>query len=157
MPFEIIDTQEKFDAAISERLRRERETVGKKYADYDDIKQKVSEYEKRLGAMTKQAEEDAKKYQGYDTKIADMQEKIKGYETASVKTRIAHETGIPFELAGRLSGSTEDEIRKDAETLSKYIGGAKKTAPLRNADSGTDDSKTSALRAFTASLVNNNE
>lgn len=157
MPFEIIDTQEKFDAAISERLRRERETVGKKYADYDDIKQKVSEYEKRLGAMTKQAEEDAKKYQGYDTKLADMQEKIKGYETASVKTRIAHETGIPFELAGRLSGSTEDEIRKDAETLSKYIGGTKKAAPLRNAEGGTDDSKTSALRAFTASLVNNNE
>jgi len=98
MPFEIIDTQEKFDAAISERLRRERETVGKKYADYDDLKQKVTEYEQRLGAMTKQAEEDAKKYQGYDIKLADMQEKIKGYETASVKTRIAHEQAYPLNL-----------------------------------------------------------
>lgn len=154
MAFEIIDTQEKFDAAISERLRRERETVSKKYADYDELKQKAAEYETRLGALTKEAEENAKKYSGYDTKLADMQAKIKGYETVSVKTRIAHETGIPYELAGRLSGNTEEEIRKDAETLSKYIGSTKKTAPLRTPENNAD-SKTEALRAFTAKLANN--
>lgn len=154
MAFEIIDTQEKFDAAIAERLRRERETVSKKYADYDDLKKKTAEYETTLGTMTKEAEENAKKYSEYDKKLADLQAKVKGYETGSVKTRIAHETGIPFELAERLSGDTEEEIRKDAETLSKFIGGVKKSAPLRNSD---DDSKTSALRAFTASLVNNND
>lgn len=157
MAFEIIDTQEKFDAAIAERLRRERETVSKKYADYDDLKKRTAEYETTLGTMTKEAEENAKKYSEYDKKLADLQAKVKGYETGSVKTRIAHETGIPFELAERLSGDTEEEIRKDAETLSKFIGGVKKSAPLRNSDSGTDDSKTSALRAFTASLVNNND
>lgn len=154
MPFEIIDTQEKFDAAISERLRRERETVGKKYADYDELKQKVTEYEKRLGAMTKQAEENAKKYQGYDTKIADMQEKIKGYETASVKTRIAHETGIPFELASRLTGDDEEAIRKDAEALAKFVKG-KTLAPLRTEEKNDPDGKAEALRAFTAGLINN--
>ena len=157
MAFEIIDTQEKFDAAIAERLRRERETVSKKYADYDDLKKKTAEYEATLGTMTKEAEENAKKYSEYDKKLADLQAKVKGYETGSVKTRIAHETGIPFELAERLSGDTEEEIRKDAETLSKFIGGVKKSAPLRNSDSGNDDSKTSALRAFAASLVNNND
>lgn len=154
MAFEIIDTQEKFDAAISERLRRERETVSKKYADYDELKQKAAEYETRLGALTKEAEENAKKYSDYDTKLADMQAKIKGYETVSVKTRIAHETGIPYELAGRLSGNTEEEIRKDAETLSKFIGSTKKTAPLRTSENNAD-SKTEALRAFTAKLANN--
>lgn len=157
MAFEIIDTQEKFDAAIAERLRRERETVSKKYADYDDLKKRTAEYETTLGTITKEAEENAKKYSEYDKKLADLQAKVKGYETGSVKTRIAHETGIPFELAERLSGDTEEEIRKDAETLSKFIGGVKKSAPLRNSDSGNDDSKTSALRAFTASLVNNND
>ena len=125
MAFEIIDTQEKFDAAISERLRRERETVSKKYADYDELKQKA-------------AEDNAKKYSDYDTKLADLQAKVKGYETVSVKTRIAHETGIPYELAGRLSGNTEEEIRKDAETLSKYIGSTKKTAPLRTPENNAD-------------------
>lgn len=154
MAFEIIDTQEKFDAAISERLRRERETVSKKYADYDELKQKAAEYETRLGALKKEAEDNAKKYSDYDTKLADLQAKVKGYETVSVKTRIAHETGIPYELAGRLSGNTEEEIRKDAETLSKYIGSTKKTAPLRTPENNAD-SKTEALRAFTAKLANN--
>lgn len=121
------------------------------------MKKRTAEYETTLGTMTKEAEENAKKYSEYDKKLADLQAKVKGYETGSVKTRIAHETGIPFELAERLSGDTEEEIRKDAETLSKFIGGVKKSAPLRNSDSGNDDSKTSALRAFTASLVNNND
>ena len=154
MAFEIIDTQEKFDAAIAERLRRERETVSKKYADYDDLKKRTAEYETTLGTMTKEAEENAKKYSEYDKKLADLQAKVKGYETGSVKTRIAHETGIPFELAERLSGDTEEEIRKDAETLSKYIGSTKKTAPLRTPENNAD-SKTEALRAFTAKLANN--
>lgn len=150
MSFEIIDTQEKFDAAISERLKRERS----KFADYDEIKQKNAEYEKLIGAMTKAAEEAAKKYSGYDEQIAKLQSQIKGYETGSVKTRIAHETGIPYELAERLSGETEEDIRKDAETLAKYIK-SKPSAPLRSPEGKESDGKTAALRAFTASLTNN--
>ena len=155
MAFEIIDTQEKFDAAIAERLRRERETVSKKYADYDDLKKKTAEYETTLGTMTKEAEKNAKKYSEYDKKLADLQAKVKGYETGSVKTRIAHETGIPFELAERLSGDTEEEIRKDAETLAKFIGGKQPSAPLKSSEDTPSDSKTAALRAFTAKLANN--
>lgn len=154
MSFEIIDTQEKFDAAISERLKRERETVGKKYADYDDLKQKAAAYEKQIGEMTKAAEESAKKYSGYDKQLADMQAKIKGYETGSVKTRIAHEKGIPYELADRLNGQTEDEIRQDAEMLSKLIG-KKSVAPLKSSADDSADSKTAALKAFTSRIINN--
>lgn len=153
MAFEIIDTQEKLDAIISERLRRERETINKKYADYDDIKQKNADYEKQIGDMTKAAEESAKKYSGYDKQLADMQTKLKGYETSSVKMRIAHEKGIPYELAERLNGSTEDEIRTDAETLSQLIG-KKTVAPLKS-ESFSADSKTAALKAFTSKIVNN--
>ena len=152
MSFEIIDTQEKFDAAIGERLKRERETIGKRYADYEDIKKQHAEYAKQIGEMTKAAEDAAKKYSDYDKKMSEMQSKIKGYETGSVKTRIAHETGIPYELSSRLSGETEDEIRKDAEMLSKLIKGTH-TAPLKSSDDNAADSKTAAFRALTASLT----
>lgn len=154
MSFEIIDTQEKLDAVISERLRRERESVSKKYADHDELKTKVEAYEKQIAELTKAAEESAKKYQGYDDTIAQLQGRIKGYETASVKTRIAHETGIPFELASRLSGDDEEAIRKDAESIAKYVKG-KAAAPLRTDEKNTSDGKAEALRAFTANLVNN--
>lgn len=154
MAFEVIETQEQLDGIIADRLRRERETTAKKYADYDEIKQKVSDYEKQIGEMTKAADENAKKYSAYDTKFAEMQSKIKGYETNSVKMRIAHEKGIPYELAERLSGDNEDDIRKDAETLAKFVsrGG---TAPLKSSEGANSDTKTEALRAFTAKLVNN--
>ncbi len=156
MSFEVIQTQEQFDAAIADRLRRERETIGKKYADYDDLKKTNADYEKQIGEMTKAADEAAKKYAKYDKQLTEMQNKLKGYETNSVKMRIAHETGIPYELAERLSGETEDDIRKDAESLSKYIGKSKSPAPLKSTESSSTDEKTAALRAFTAKLTNNN-
>lgn len=155
MSFEIIDTQEKLDAVIADRLRRERETVGKKYADYDDIKKTNADYEKQIGEMTKAADEAAKKYADYDKQLMELQSKIKGYETNSVKIRIAHETGIPYELSERLSGETEDDIRKDAESLSKYIGKNKSSAPLKSTETSQSDEKTAALRAFTAKLTSN--
>lgn len=155
MSFEIIDTQEKLDAVIADRLRRERETVSKKYADYEGIKKTNADYEKQIGEMAKAADEAAKKYAGYDKQLAELQSKLKGYETSSVKMRIAHETGIPYELAERLSGATEDDIRKDAESLSKYIGKKKTAAPLKSTETTSSDEKTAALRAFTAKLTSN--
>lgn len=157
MSFEIIDTQEKFDAAISERLKRERETIGKRYADYEEIKKKNEAYEKQLGEMTKAAEDAAKKYSGYDKQLEDLRKRVKGYETNSVKMRIAHEKGIPFELAERLSGENEDDIRKDAEALSKFVSAGRKTAPLRSPETSEKDGKAAALREFTSKLVSNNE
>ena len=148
-----IMTQAEFDAAISERLKRERETIAKKYSDYEDLKNKVSSHEQQIGTMTKAADEAAQKYAGYDKTLADLQAKVKGYETASVKTRIAHETGLPYELAERLCGEDEDAIRKDAEALSKLVRGqTHKAPPLRDTEPG-GDSKKSAMRAFSAQLV----
>lgn len=156
--FTPITTQEQFNAAISERLKRERETLARKYGDYDDLKKKVADYEKQIGDLTRAANDAAAKYAGYDEQLAQLQAKVTGYETASVKTRIAHETGLPYELAGRLSGDTEEDIRKDAESLSKLLGqsqgGRRSAPPLRDtepAGNGTD--KKAALRALGAQLA----
>ena len=80
--FTPITTQEQFDSAIGERLKRERETIAKKYGDYDELKNKVADYEKQIGQMNKAADDAAKKYAGYDKDLADLQDKVKGYETA---------------------------------------------------------------------------
>ena len=151
--FTPITTQEQFDAAIGDRLKRERETVAKRYADYDDLRQKNADYEKQIGELTASAQESAKKYADYDKTVAELQAKVKGYETASVKTRIAHETGIPYELAHRLSGETEDDIRKDAEAMSQYIGTTRKATPLASTEpAGAGNSQDAALRRMVQSL-----
>lgn len=155
--FIAITTQEQFDAAIGERIKRERETLTKKYADYDELKEKATGYEKQIGDLNKTIEDNSKKYAGYDEELATLQGKVKGYETSSVKMRIAHDVGIPYELSGRLSGETEDDIRKDAESLAKLIASNRPGVPLRTTEPAGADNKTAALRAFTEKLTNKGE
>lgn len=155
--FTAITTQEQLDAVIGERIKRERDTLTKKYGDYDDLKTKVADYEKQISDLSKTIEDTGKKYAGYDKTLADLTAKVKGYETSSAKMRIAHETGIPYELASRLSGETEDDIRKDAESLSKLIGKPGPKAPLKSTEPAGTDTKKAALRAFTEELTNKGE
>ena len=141
MAFEPIETQEAFDAAIKSRIERNTKSVTdevtKKYEGYispEDASKQTAELNKQIKDLTAKLGE-------RDSSIADLTAKNKAYETASVKTRIAREYNIPYELADRLSGDTEDDIKKDAEKLSAFVG-RKKTAPLFDLDtgSGKDDS-----------------
>lgn len=148
MDFKPITTQEEFDAAISDRLKRERESTSKKYGDYDDLKKKVADQESQISTLNKEREELDRKYAGYDKSLSELQTKVKAHETNSVKMRIANETGIPFELAARLSGETEEEIRKDAETMAKFVSRSKYVGPLKT-DTGTEpDGKRAALKTM---------
>lgn len=66
--------------------------------------------------------------------------------------RIAHENGIPYELANKLSGDTEEAIKKDAETFAKFIG-KKQTAPLGSTEHDHADGKNAAYKSLLASLT----
>ena len=148
--FKAITTQEEFDTAIGERLKRERETVKKDYAGFlspEDVAKKYDGY-----MSPKDIEE---KYKGYISpeEAAKKDASIKAYETNSVKMRIAHENGIPYELANKLSGDTEEDIKKDAETFAKFIG-KKQTAPLGHTEHNHADGKNAAYKSLLASLKN---
>ena len=140
MPFEIIDTQEKFDIAVQQRLERERRSIESKYADYEPMKEKITNLEKRL-ADANQKNVDTEK------QLKDLQNEVSGYKLEALKTKVANETGIPFALRDRLQGTTEEEIRKDAETLAGLIGkpaeGSSKKppapAPRLNDNAGSPD------------------
>ena len=150
-----ITTSEQLDSIVSERTnsivqaRLEREA--KKYASYtspEDLKAMKEKYDKQIGdlngALSTANEKEAK----YDADIAERDAKIKGYETASVKTRIAHELGLPYEMHSRLNGETEDEIRKDAEALAKLFEASNNPAPMASAETKVKetDSKTAAYK-----------
>lgn len=126
MEFTPINSQEELDKVLGARLQRERETVSKQFqAQIDEKDQKISGFESQIADLNK-------KLEGYTEqagKITELQTKIKGYETSSAKMRIAHEIGLPYELAERLSGEDEKAMREDAEKLKKLMG-AKIVAPL---------------------------
>lgn len=139
MDFKPINTQEEFDTAIKDRLARERDSLQRKYADYDDLKQKATAYDTEKSAHEQAIAAANTKISDYETQIGDLNKKIKGYETDSVKTRIALELGLPFELRSRINGETEDDIRKDAEGLAKLIGKQKNPPPpLKGTESEVD-------------------
>lgn len=146
--FKAIETQEDFDAAIKARLDRNTKTVTdevrKSYEGYippDEVKKLTEQVE----ALTKQLAE-------RDGSIADLTAKNKNYETASVKARIAHEKGLPFELAERLSGETEQDIAADAEKLAQFVSANKTPAPLYNSQGNAGGVKSGSDAAYISML-----
>ncbi len=126
--FKAITTQEEFDNAIKERLDRQvkktTEEVRKGFAGWlspDDVKAKTADLEKQI------AEKDGKLAEGkaaFDKLTAEKQ----ALELDRAREAAARDAGLPFELAGRLSGSTADELKTDAEALAKIMG-AKQSEP----------------------------
>lgn len=155
MDFTPIETQEAFDNAIKSRLERNTKTVTeevtKKFEGYispDDFDSRTAEMTKKINTLSDKLKEK-------DNSIADLTAKNKAYETASVKARIAGEFNIPSELAGRLSGETEEEIRKDAEIMSKYTSGGH--MPRFNGNEPPDkNTKTAALKGLLHDLNGGN-
>ena len=59
--------------------------------------------------------------------VAELESRAKTAETRYLKGKIANEKGIPYALADRLIGDTEEELLKDAESVSALL--APRSAP----------------------------
>lgn len=80
----------------------------------------------------------------------------KSYKISAMKMKAANEKGIPFELAEKLSGETEDEINKDADTFAKYFTAPKhQPTPRYSGEGAFTDSKSSAELAMLREINNN--
>ena len=142
-----LDTQEAFDAAIKERLDRQKKSVTEEvrksfegWISPEEAKKSADQIATLTGKLSDS-----------ETKIADLTAKNSAYEINSVKMKVARETGLPYELADRLSGSTEDEIRKDAETLSQFASQPQAT-PSYSSEPPIGNSTDAAFRALAQSL-----
>lgn len=102
--------------------------------DYDDIKQENELLKQKLGEL----EETFEEFKGYKEQLAEKDSLIKDYELKNLKYRVAVEAGIPLELASRLTGESEDELKRDAEMLSSFIA-RKQTLPLKDTEPNKDD------------------
>jgi predicted acyl esterase len=116
-------SQADLDRIVADRLSRERA----KYADYDDLKTKASEYDKVAEAQ-KTAEQKAAEA------LAEAQSKVKEYETreqvATWKSEVEKASGVP---AAALAGSSLEEIQAHAETLKPLIAPPADTQPRKGA------------------------
>lgn len=150
--FQPINTQEELDRVLASRLQRERDTVTKSFqAQIEERDQKITGFESTIKDLNKQIES----LNGQTGRVAELEAKVREYETASVKTRIARETGLPAELADRLSGADEAAMRADAESLAKLLKSQQAPAPMyRTSCEGANDGKDSALRGLLKKVRN---
>lgn len=135
-----IETQEELDAIIQKRIKREQEKLEKEKKDaLDEANRKAAELEKQIASFAEKAKETETKDAETAKTISELEGKVKSYEATALKTRIAHELAIPYELAARLTGEDEQAIRADAENLSKVLGTQKhKTAPSKSTETSAD-------------------
>ncbi len=127
-----IENQEAFDAAIKERLARERKKVEEQYSDYADLKAENQRL-KDAADSGKSDLEDALK------QVSELKEKDAQREAAqaqeALKAKIAKEAGVPVEL---VAGSDEEAMRSFAQSIAAFA--KPKSAPkVPKSGSFTDD------------------
>lgn len=154
MAFTVIETQEQLEKVIGERIRqiaeREERKAAEKYADYDSLKAQVA-------ALTDQTAKQTETLNGNKATIEELTAKVHTYETASVKTAVALEMGLPYQMASRLTGDTEDAIRADAQSMLELIGTRKPSAPLGSPEPTENSGAPGSLWATVASQINSEQ
>lgn len=143
--FKPIETQEELDKIITTRLKRERETAEKRFEGWIS----PEDHQKGLDELNKAFRDYKEAHKNDEETIADLTAKNKAYETASLKSRIAHEVGLSFEWIDRIKGEDEKSIREDAESIKKLVG--RGLLPLRRSESHEDD-KDAGLKSLLSSI-----
>ena len=87
--------------------------------------------------------------------IDDLKKEVETYKLKDLKTSIAIQAGIPLELAGRLSGATEEEIKEDAEKLAGLIP-SKPPLPLKTTEPPVND-KDAGLKSMLKNMKSQGE
>lgn len=127
--FKVIETQEELDKIIVERLKRERSKLE------EDFKEQLKAYKDQIEELKSENAEvkaNLEKASEKDIEIEKLQGQIKGYERSEMQRKIALENKIPYNLAGRIQGDTEEEMLEDAKNLSKYFEKQEVVPPLKN-------------------------
>lgn len=144
--FKVIETQEDFDKAIQKRLAQKDRELEEKFKDYlapDKVSALKEEYEKKLADANDLLTKANEKIASHDQVVSELTTRATTAESDLLKSRIAHESGVPFELAGRLVGSNEEELRADASQFASFLA-PKAAPPLSTGKNGSGTSSSNA-------------
>lgn len=124
--FKVIETQEQLDAIIKTRLDREKA----KYSDYDTLSEKIKKLETENTSLKQTITDKETSESTTASKIADLEKDVITWKQKSLKQQIAMKNGLPFDLADRLQGDSEESLNEDAERLASLVNVKNYTQPL---------------------------
>ena len=151
--FKPIETQEQLDALIGDRIAKAKRKAAEEYADYEDIKKRLGEYESQIATLSEQIKVKDEAIGSHDAIVAELNSKVQSYATAAAKMKIAHEFGLPYEFATRIKGETEEDMRADAKALSKFISHPSAPYGRSEPDMKGTDPKTNGLMEMARNLT----
>ena len=128
--FKVIETQEQLDAIIKTRLDREKA----KYSDYDTLSEKIKKLETENTSLKQTITEKETSESTTASKIADLEKDVTTWKQKSLKQQIAMRNGLPFDLADRLQGDSEESLNEDAERLASLVTVNNYTQPLASTE-----------------------
>nr|DAN04159.1 MAG TPA: protein of unknown function (DUF4355) [Caudoviricetes sp.] len=138
MEFKAITTQEEFDKAIAERLKRQKESIFKEFEDYEQIKKERDNLQNELIELKKTSETYVAEKENHSKELEELNNKIKDYELNNMRMKIAIENNIPYSLADRLKGDDEESLANDAKSLAEFVSKNKNVAPLKSTEPKVD-------------------
>jgi hypothetical protein len=142
--FKPIETQEELNAIIKDRLKRERETTEKRFEGWVS----PEDHAKAIEDANRAFDDYKKVHDGDEQTIKELTAKNREYETANLKSRIAHEVGLSYEWVSRIGGDDEQSIRADAESLKKLVGsGNNVTLPTKSTETETPNAHTASIKS----------
>lgn len=116
--FKVIETQEELDKIIKKRLEQKDREVAEQYKDYlspDDAKAMKADYEKQI-------QEAQDKLKTFDETVSTLTKRAETAEVSLLKNKVAIENNVPIKLASRLVGTTEEELKADAQSFMEGLG-----------------------------------
>ena len=123
--FEPINTQEEWEAAIAplkEKADKYDELAGKK------LDKQVEALQQQLTAANDTISVNAQT-------ISELTARAEAAEGAVLRLKVAHANSLPYEMAERLKGTTEEEMTADARELAKLVA-PPIVAPLASTEPG---------------------
>lgn len=134
MNFEDIKTQEDFDNAIQSAVAE----ATASYSDYNELKETLSamttentDFKTQVDNLTAQLTEK-------DNLLSSTGSELEKLKLDRKRELIAKDYGLPLDIAGRINGSTDEEMQADAKELAKLF---KTKAPVADVEKPLDTKK----------------
>ncbi len=142
MSFEPITTQEALDTLLeTERQNTEQRFNG--WLSPEAVQQQYQGWTSPEDLQTLNT--------NHQTELQTRDARIAKLEAQNLRGRIARETGLPPELADRLTGADEAAMRADAQNMLSIIGRHRGGTPFTQSDP-TPDAKTAAYKRMATDL-----
>lgn len=137
---------------INEIMKKHGQTMNElsNHPDQAELRESVEALEQQKAELEQKIEE-AKNFD-LDEEITKYEQQIEGHKRNMYKVRLASEYDLPLELADKLEGTTEEELKADAEQLVQYAKRPEPLQPLKSTE--VDKSPDNPYRSMVQDLTN---